>query len=438
MKIGIVLGTRPEIIKMSSIIDEIDKNNDECIIIHTGQHYDKEMSEQFFKDLNLPLPKYNIGIGSNTAIKQISIIISELESILKEEKVDIVLVQGDTNAVLAGALAANKLKIPVGHVEAGLRSFDKDMPEETNRIIADNCSTLFFVPTELTAINLQNEGIDHNSIYVTGNSIVDACYRNLDIAIQKSDISDMIEFEKFIVLTLHRAENVDNHERLENIVNSLINLDYNIVFPIHPHTRKSLEENGLYDKMLNAENIQITKPLGYLDFLFLLSRSSMILTDSGGIQEEAITLNIPCVTLRYNTERPETIAAGGNILAGTQEKEIRENIEKILNNQDIYDKMANAVNPYGDGTTSKQIYEIICENYENNTLNISYSEEILDFEGYYMIKVDENITVREFEEKNRNHIIEQIFNNNLPEYISNETSLKGKTVIVKKFNTKEE
>ena len=248
MKIGIVLGTRPEIIKMAPVIDEIKRNNSELVLIHTGQHYDINMSKQFFIDLDLPLPQYNIGIGSNTAIKQISIIISKLEEILKKEEVDIVLVQGDTNAVLAGALAANKLKIPVGHVEAGLRSFDKNMPEEINRLVADSCSTLYFVPTKETGINLLNEGISHKSIYVTGNTVVDACKRNINLALKNSKIKDEIKFNNYIALTLHRAENVDDDERLINIVNSLINLPYNIVFPIHPHTRKSLEKLDLYKK----------------------------------------------------------------------------------------------------------------------------------------------------------------------------------------------
>ena len=433
MKIAIVLGTRPEIIKMSPIMDEIINNDDELITIHTGQHYDLEMSKQFFTDLDLPLPNYNIGIGSNTANKQISIIISELEQILLDEKIDIVLVQGDTNTVLAGAITANKLKIPVGHVEAGLRSFDKDMPEENNRIIADTCSNLFFVPTPETAINLQNEGIDHNRIHVTGNTIVDACYRNLDIAIKKSEVKDIIEFDEYIALTLHRAENVDDPERLENIVNSLLNLDYNIVFPLHPHTRKSLENANLYEKIVNSDHIQITKPLGYLDFLYLLSKSSMILTDSGGVQEEAITLNIPCVTLRYNTERPETIHTGGNILAGTGQKEIQSNIEKILNNKDVYNKMADAENPYGDGHSSERILEIIASSNENDTLSIKRSTEIVDFEGYYLENVDENISVYEFEKKFENHIIEQIFDDGKPVLIEDEMNLKDKTVIVKEF-----
>ena len=433
MNIAIVLGTRPEIIKMSPLIDMINKSDDKLILIHTGQHYDNEMSKQFFTQLNLPLPDYNIGIGSQTAIKQISIIIAELEEILVKEEADIVLVQGDTNAVLAGALAANKLKIPVGHVEAGLRSFDKNMPEETNRIIADSCSNLFFVPTPETAINLQNEGVNHKNIYVTGNTIVDACIRNLDIAIKKSEVKDIIKFDKYIALTLHRAENVDDFGRLEQIVNSLVNIDYNIVLPLHPHTKKSLSEAGLYDKIIECDHIQITKPLSYLDFLYLLSQSSMILTDSGGVQEEAITLNIPCVTLRYNTERPETITAGGNILAGTNQDEIENNINNILNNKDVYDKMTAAENPYGDGTSSEFIYDIIRKTYEDDSVRIKSTSAITDFEGYYLENITDDITVSDFESMREHHIIEQIFNDGKPEYICDDTPLKGKAVVVKNF-----
>ncbi len=433
MKIGIVLGTRPEIIKMSPMIDEIKRNNAEYVIIHTGQHYDMEMSQQFFIDLDLPLPQYNIGIGSNTAINQVSIIISKLEEILVEENVDIVLVQGDTNAVLAGALAANKLKIPVGHIEAGLRSFDKNMPEEINRLIADDCSSLYFVPTKETGINLLNEGVNHNSIHVTGNTIVDACMRNLDIALEKSEINKKVKFENYIVLTLHRAENVDDDERLENIVTSLINLPYNIVFPLHPHTHKSLENLNLYDKLANSSNIQIMKPLGYLDFLALISKSDLILSDSGGVQEEAITLNIPCVTLRYNTERPETISAGGNILAGTDSEEITNNINNILNNQDVYDKMTSAKNPYGDGSSAQKIFSIISKEYSRNSLKIRRADEIMDFEGYHLEVISSDITVSDYENENKNTIIEQVFDNGNSQFVEDDLKLKNKTIIVKCF-----
>ena len=435
MKIAIVLGTRPEIIKMAPVIDEITKNDYECILIHTGQHYDIEMSKQFFEDLNIKVPDYNIGIGSKTAIQQISIIIAQLEEILSEENVDIVLVQGDTNTVLAGALASNKLKIPVGHVEAGLRSFDKNMPEETNRIIADNCSELYFVPTKETAINLQNEGIDHNKIHITGNTIVDACFRHKDIAKEKSMLKEKIIFNEYIALTMHRAENVDDPERLTNIINALLSLDKNIVFPIHPHTRKSLEELDLYEKVVNSNNIQVTNPLGYLDFLYLISNSQLILTDSGGVQEEAITLSIPCITLRYNTERPETITAGGNILAGTTSDEISRNINNILDNPDVYKAMQNASNPYGDGSSSKQILKIIKDSIINDTLNVKKADSITDFIGYKKYSVKNDITVVQYEKINKGHIIEQVFDDENPVCICDDLNLNGMDIIVKIFKT---
>lgn len=435
MKIAIILGTRPEIIKVSPIIDEIQKNNTQLIIIHTGQHYDTKMSQQFFEDLNLPTPQYNIHSGSTTAIEQVSKIIIKLEEILTDEKPDIVLVQGDTNAVLAGALASNKLKIPVGHIEAGLRSYDKNMPEEINRLIADDCSRLYFVPTDKTAINLLNEGINHNHVYVTGNTIVDACIRNKPIAQQKSNIINKIKFDEYITLTLHRAENVDDDERLKNIVSSLINLPYNIVFPLHPHTRNSLKKLDLLKSIEECEHIQITQPMGYLDFLALLSGSKLILTDSGGIQEEAITLNIPCVTLRYNTERPETIDAGGNILAGVKSYEIISKIKNILDNKDVYDKMCKAKNPYGDGRSATQIYEIIKNRYDNNTLKLEAFDNIMDFEGFFMDTINEDIDVKKYEEQKPGCIIQQAFKDNETIYFNKSTNLNRTTIIVKKFKT---
>ena len=433
MKIAIVLGTRPEIIKMSPVIVEIQENNTDFIIIHTGQHYDSKMSDQFFIDLDLPKPDYNIGIGSNTAIEQISTIISKLEEILTDEGVDIVLVQVDTNAVAAGAIAANKLKIPVGHIEAGLRSYDKNMPEEINRLIADSCSALYFVPTDKTAINLVNEGVDHKNIYITGNTIVDACKRNIDIAKEKSTILDDVIFDEYITLTLHRAENVDDPNRLANIINSLINLRYNIVLPLHPHTRKSLDAINLYDELASCEHIQIMEPLGYLDFLALISNTKLILTDSGGLQEESITLDIPCVTLRYNTERPETIDAGGNILAGTNSTEITNNIQNILDNSDVYAKMAGAINPYGDGTSAEKIYNIIKEHYDLNSLKIEAASEVVDFEGYELISINDDITTSEFEDLYPGCIIQQVFSGSKQVYLGVDDNLNGMNVIVKKF-----
>ena len=298
MKIAIVLGTRPEIIKMASVMDEIQNKGHELLLIHTGQHYDKEMSENFFLDLKLPKPNYNIHVGSGSHGKQTGKMMEGIEEVLLDEKPDIVLVQGDTNAVLAGALVAVKLHIPVGHVEAGLRSFDETMPEEINRLAADVSSKLYFVPTEESAINLAMEGISRKRIFVTGNTVVDACFRNLKIS-EERDVGeyeksladlDIDNMENIVTLTMHRAENVDFKDRLLNIIEALEELDdTNIIFPMHPRTKKTMENFGLFDRLNDLSHVHIIKPVGYLDFLLLTSKSTLILTDSGGLQEEAIT-----------------------------------------------------------------------------------------------------------------------------------------------------
>ncbi len=359
MKIAFIIGTRPEIIKMSPLMDEVKKRGIDFILIHTGQHYDREMSQQYFDDLKLPHPDYNIGVGSTTHGKQTAVMLDGIEEILSSERPDIILVQGDTNAVMAGALAASKMHIPVGHVESGLRSYDKTMPEEINRMVADICSTLFFVPTEESAINLIFEGLNSNNIHITGNTVVDAVYRNLKIAGKYSDL-DLNLDKDYITLTLHRAENTDNPQRLRDISDALLNLkETEIIFPVHPRTIKTLNKLNLYQPLVDAKHIHLMNPVGYLDFLVLLSHSKVVITDSGGIQEEAVTMNIPCVTLRYNTERPETVAVGGNILVGTDKELIIRTVRNILEDEKLYQKMSQAKNPYGDGKTSQKIVDII-------------------------------------------------------------------------------
>ncbi|OPX59224.1 MAG: UDP-N-acetylglucosamine 2-epimerase [Methanobacterium sp. PtaB.Bin024] len=432
MKIAFIIGTRPEIIKMSPLIDEVDKRGIDYILVHTGQHYDHEMSQQFFLDLELKEPDYNIGVGSDSHGKQTATMLKGIEEVLTSEKPDIVLVQGDTNAVLAGALAAAKLHIAVGHVEAGLRSYDKTMPEEINRMAADVCTNLFFVPTEETAINLLFEGISPKDIFITGNTVVDACYRNLKIAKKSSHIMSKLELEGNILsLTLHRAENVDDRERLENIIEALLNIeDLTIIFPVHPRTVKTLKQFGMYSKLKKAPHIKMIKPVGYLDFLILESHSKMMITDSGGIQEEAITLNVPCLTLRYNTERPETVQAGGNILVGSDTKKITKNVSQILNDHEIYRKMREAPNPYGDGKTSEKILDAILDSYNQGKLEIKPPEEIATDHSKKLLRVDEDITVAEFENKNPRYMINLVFDDNTPNYPHPNISLKGKTIIV--------
>ncbi len=432
MKIAFIIGTRPEIIKMSPLIDEVDKRGIDYILIHTGQHYDFEMSQQFFLELELREPDYNIGVGSNSHGKQTATMMNGIEEVLISEKPDIVLVQGDTNAVLAGALVAAKLHIAVGHVEAGLRSYDKTMPEEVNRMVADVCTNLFFVPTEETAVNLLFEGISPKDIFITGNTVVDACYRNLKIASKSSNIMSDLQIQGDILsLTLHRAENVDNYERLESIVKALLEIEgLTIVFPVHPRTVKTLKDFGMYARLEEAPHIQMIKPIGYLDFLILQSNSKLMITDSGGIQEEAITLNVPCLTLRYNTERPETVHAGGNILVGADTAKITENVSQILKDDEIYSRMQEAKNPYGDGTASVKILDTIIGMYNKGQLDIKPPEEIMGGHEKKLLMIDEKITVAEFENKNPETIINLVFHKGKPFYPNPDLSLAGKIIII--------
>jgi UDP-N-acetylglucosamine 2-epimerase (non-hydrolysing) len=438
MKIAFIVGTRPEIIKMSPLIDEVNKKGVDYILIHTGQHYDQEMSQQFFTDLELNQPDYNIGVGSTTHGKQTAVMLEGIEKILLKENPDIILVEGDTNAVMAGAIASSKLHLPVGHVEAGLRSFDKTMPEEINRMIADACSNLFFVPTEESAINLIFEGINPHNIHITGNTIVDSCQRNLIIAEKNSKLISKLDLgENIITLTLHRAENVDDPIRLKNITDALLELDeFTIIFPVHPRTLKNLMKFGFYDSLENAKHIQLIKPVGYIDFLILLSHSKLVLTDSGGLQEEAITLNIPCITLRFNTERPETVTAGGNVLVGSTKIVIIDNVRMISGDYDLYQKMSNAPNPYGKGDTSEKIVDIILKSYNDGKLAIKAAEQFISHDGWYLQKIDENINVVEYETKNKNSLIRFVFDEDEVKYPYPLLPLNNKTVIIDRFNSK--
>ncbi len=361
-----------------------------------------------------------------------------IEEILLKEKPDIILVEGDTNAVMAGAIASSKLHLPVGHVEAGLRSFDKTMPEEINRIIADACSNLFFVPTEESAINLIFEGVNPHNIHITGNTIVDACQRNLKIAEKNSELNSKFDLgENIITVTLHRAENVDDSIRLKNITDALLELtEFIIIFPVHPRTRKNLGKFGFLDSLEKAEHIHLVKPVGYLEFLLLLSHSKLVLTDSGGLQEEAITLNRPCLTLRYNTERPETVTAGGNILVGSSKEVIIDNVRSIINDPDLYQKMSNASNPYGNGDTSLKIVDIILRIFNDGELTIKPAVEFISHDGWYLKKISENINVMEYETNNINSLIRIVFDENKVIYPYPSLSLINKTVIIDRFNSK--
>ena len=349
MKVTIVLGTRPEIIKMSPIIRALEERGMEFFILHTGQHYSYNMDQIFFEQLKLPQPKYNLRVGSGTHAEETGKMMIGIEKVLLDEKPDIVLVEGDTNTVLAGALASVKVGVTLGHVEAGLRSFDRSMPEEINRIVADHVSDLLFAPTEVAKGNLLREGIPEDKIYVTGNTIVDAVYQNLKLA---EAVNVQFADDDYFLVTVHRQENTDNPMRLKGIIEGLklVKEYFNtpIIYPAHPRAVKMINKYGI-----DTEGLNIIEPLDYLSFLKLESKAKLIFTDSGGVQEEACILRVPCVTLRYNTERPETIDVGANILAGTEPNNILEKAKIMI------DANRNWRNPFGDGRAAERIVNII-------------------------------------------------------------------------------
>jgi len=349
VKVAIVLGTRPEIIKMSPIIRELERRGMEYFILHTGQHYSYNMDQVFFEQLKLPQPKYNLKVGSGTHAEETGKMMIGIERVLFDEKPDILLVEGDTNTVLAGALASVKIGITLGHVEAGLRSFDSTMPEEINRIVADHVSDILFAPTEVAKRNLLKEGIPEEKIHVTGNTIVDAVYQNLQLA---ESVNIQFADDDYFLVTVHRQENTDNNVRLRNIIEGLklVKECFNIpiIYPIHPRTLKRIREYSI-----DAEGLNLIEPLDYLSFLKLESKAKLIFTDSGGVQEEACILRVPCVTLRYNTERPETIEVGANVLAGTEPNDILEKAKRMI------DINRGWKNPFGDGKAATKIINII-------------------------------------------------------------------------------
>jgi UDP-N-acetylglucosamine 2-epimerase (non-hydrolysing) len=355
MKIAVVLGTRPEIIRMSPVIRECVRRNGDYFILHSGQHYSPYLDKVFFDELGLPKVKYNLSIGSGSHAEETGKMMIAIEKILIKESPDIVLVQGDTNTVLAASLVASKLHIKVGHVEAGVRSYDRIMPEEINRIVVDHIADYLFAPTTSAKKILLNEGINEDKIYIVGNTIVDALIQNMNIADKKVNILDKLNLAKgdFFLITAHREENVDNRMRLEGLFEGLAlihrKFKKSIVLPLHPRTRNRIDEFGLSI----PEFIKLIEPLGFLEFLQLEKYAHLVLTDSGGVQLEACILNTPCVTLRDNTEWIETIEVKANMLSGCDPNRILQAVEIMYYSNRIWN------NPYGDGTTGNQILDIL-------------------------------------------------------------------------------
>lgn len=358
MKVAVILGTRPEIIKLSPVIRALIKEKIPFVLIHTNQHYSKEMDKIFFKDLKLPQPDYNLGIsGARGHGEMTGKMLIKIEKVLLKEKPDVVVVQGDTNTTLAGALAAVKLHIKTAHVEAGLRSYDRKMPEEINRVITDHISDFLFAPTENQKRILINEGINQEKIFVTGNTVVDAVFQNLKIAEEKG-FKNKYKKDSYFLLTLHRPENVDYKEKLLLIIKLLeeayakFKIPY--FFPIHPRTEKNI---NLFKIRLDRKIFNVVKPISYLEMLVAIKNAKAVLTDSGGLQEESCILKVPCITIRISTERPETIEVGANVLVDIRQHSLLNFLKDVLN------KPRTWKNPFGDGQSGKRITRILREYY---------------------------------------------------------------------------
>jgi UDP-N-acetylglucosamine 2-epimerase (non-hydrolysing) len=354
--ISVVMGTRPEIIKMAPIVMELQRNGSDFEIVHTGQHYDLELSQIFFDELGLPSPDHLLEVGYGTQAYQTAMCLIKVEELFLESRPELILVEGDTNTVLAGALAGSKLGIDVGHVEAGLRSYDLRMPEEHNRRLTDHLSRLLFAPTQWSESNLRKESV-WGEIFVTGNTVIDACLRFLPLALEESEVTKTIRFEEFALATAHRAENVDNPTILKNIVQMFTKCPMPVICPLHPRTLKNLMNVGLWRELSDSENVQVIPPIGYFDFLVLMKDCKFILTDSGGIQEEASAPNIrkKVFVLRLSTERPESVEAGFAEVVGLNSVKALRSIEAFVDGKgEMLEE-----SPYGSGDSGKRIVDIL-------------------------------------------------------------------------------
>jgi len=352
----VVVGTRPEIVKMAPVIKALKRNGVPFTFVHCGQHYDYNMSQQFIEELELPLPDYGFKVKAASAGLQTARIMAYMDKLLSEVAPSLVLVEGDTNTVLAAALAANKRGVAVGHVEAGLRSFDLRMPEEHNRRLTDHLSALLFAPTERAKANLLQESV-WGKVYVTGNTVIDAVAQYLPMAERKSKILSQIRFERFALATAHRMENVDDVAVLKSFIKAFAESPVSMVYPMHPRTRKRLRQNGLLAKVMQCENMQVLPPVGYLDFLVLMRRCELIVTDSGGIQEEATAplIRKPVLVIRLSTERPEAAEAGFAKVVGIEKHQILTAIKAALESK----KRLPEKSPLGDGNAAQKTTQII-------------------------------------------------------------------------------
>jgi UDP-N-acetylglucosamine 2-epimerase len=355
VKIASVVGARPNFIKLAPVHKAVAKFSDH-VIIHTGQHYDYELSEIFFKEFDLPKPDYNLEVGSGKPIYQIAEMIRRLETILLKTHFDLIIVYGDTNSTFAGALAANRLGLRVAHVESGLRSFDRRMPEETNRVLTDHLADYLFAPTGTAVKNLEGEHV-YGRVEYTGDVSVEMIKKATGFA-RKSRIFAELELEpkSYMLFTMHRAENTDSEASLASVIKAFERLPgIKIVFPIHPRTASVIKEAGLTERLGRCRNVRIIQPVGYVDFVRLMQGASKVMTDSGGVQKEAYLLSVPCITIRRNTEWVETVKAGWNLLTDTD-------TDKMVRAAKNWQPRGRPRPVFGDGRASSRIASFIRRN----------------------------------------------------------------------------
>lgn len=358
MKIVSVVGARPNFMKIAPIAHALKKTSIKHVLVHTGQHYDEKMSKLFFEDLKIPQPDIYMGIGSDTHAKQTAKIMTAFEDVLLEHKPDLVLVVGDVNSTMAATVVAAKMNIPVAHVEAGLRSFDRAMPEEINRMLTDSISDILFTTSSDADENLVKEGVDRKRIFLVGNVMIDTLMAQKEAALRSNILTELgVKENEYALVTLHRPSNVDHKENLTNLLDVFEQLQSStkIIFPVHPRTRQKFDSFGLTQKIAGMKNLIFVEPLGYLEFMKLMMSARIVFTDSGGVQEETSCLGVPCLTLRENTERPITITHGTNHLVGMSKPKILKTAQAILKQKEQPLKKI----PYWDGKAAERIVKAL-------------------------------------------------------------------------------
>ena len=350
MKVVSVVGARPQFIKAFAVSRELRPDHEE-VLVHTGQHYDEKMSDVFFEELGMPEPDYNLGVGSDTHGRQTAAMLEGIEGVLENEVPDVLLLYGDTNSTLAGAIAGAKMEPTVAHVEAGLRSYNREMPEETNRVLTDNASDVLFAPSESAVETLEKEGIT-KGVHFAGDVTYDAILWARDVAREESEILNglSVQADKFTLSTVHRAANTDDRNTLESIIDGLSNAPLPVVLPLHPRTEERLEEYGLREWA--TDELEIIDPVGYIDFVRLIDNAERVATDSGGVQKEAFYLDTPCVTMREETEWRETTECGWNRLVGSDSAKIRDTLKAD-------DWPESKPDLYGNGQASRHMIEVL-------------------------------------------------------------------------------